>query len=219
MTPQRPPPLFDFDLPKLRAAVPQGVVDRALALIEPKADQRDACALQVRTHVALLRTVAAESANAPQPHVMKEVIDQKIEPALRRLQIHLDPKRPAPSHAFAVDLLFRMSGVEQRAFVAAIKRLIDAADSSRKALVVPKPSRFKWDDVKALAAKYADTLVRAFGARPPTKYAGGRFYALAALLYEAATGRQEDAGHFAQYCRQLGRIRGGIILKGLTLKA
>jgi hypothetical protein len=195
-----------FDMSKLRAAVPQHVVERALALIEPKPDQREACAEEVCTHVALLHMVVTDLANAPQPPAMKAVVHDKIEPVLRKLQAAL-AKHPTHSHAFAVDLLF----------LAQLDRLIDAAKFVPQALVAPKPSRYKWDDAKGVAAKYADTLLRRFSAQRPTKYPGGAFYALASVLYEGATGERDV--DLEKYCRQLGRIRGGHVLRGLTFKA
>jgi hypothetical protein len=202
-----------FDMSKLRAAVPQHVVERALALIDPKPDQSEACAEEVRTHVALLRMVATDLASVPKPYAVKLALDEKrkIGAALRRLQAVIR------SDAFAVDLLFKTSGMTveaQQTFLAQLERLADAAEFASQALVVRRPSRHEWNNTKVITARYADKLLRAFGTRRPTKSAG---IALASLLYEEATGK--ESGEFSTYFRDLDRIKPEFVLKGFIFEA
>ena len=151
----------------------------------------------------MLRRVSDDLSKIPSPGELKEDL-QDIKKQLERTRATF--RRCSLANAM---IIFK-DGSKETAFLEELDQLIDAAKFHHDALVV-RPGSRQWDMVKAMAAKYADELLRSFGDKPPTKTEGGAFYMLASLLYRGATGA--TGVNLQQYCRDLDRVEPSIVVK------
>jgi hypothetical protein len=173
------------------AEVDGSVVERALRLIRPKSER--SCVVAIRERVSLLRRVAEELNRCPSPGDLKKelkTLEKDMKRARTAMRLCSMPCR---------SMVFFKDAKREAAFFQELDQLVESAKFHQDALVVRRGSR-KWDNVKALAAKYAYDLLRSFSDRPLTKASGGPFYRLASVLYEAASGKKSN---LEQYCRQI----------------
>jgi hypothetical protein len=178
-------------------------VDDALVLIKPRPEQEASCATTIRARVELLRKVHHDLEAIPSPGDLKK--------ELKDIGRDLERTRAASRTYSAISkaTIFEKDEAKQKAFLGDLDWLIVSAQFYHDALVV-RPGSRRWDNVKVIAAKYADELLRSFSASAPGKTVGGTFYALAALLYKEATGKKAN---LEQYCRELDRIEPNIVVK------
>jgi hypothetical protein len=139
----------------------------------------------------------------PKPGVLRQELKEIIRDLNRTKQAFTKYSKAAKA------MIFWNDSTKQQAFFDAIDRCVESAQFHHDSLVVP-PGGHQWDNVKAIAAQYANDLLLSFSAKSPTKTSDGAFYQLAALLYKAATGENAD---LEQYCRQLGRIEPNVVVR------
>jgi hypothetical protein len=163
------------------------IIERALSLIKPKPEQRAACATAIGQRDELLRRIHLVLGAIPSPGDLKKRL-KKIGGDLRRTRRLLDEPSGCVAAVVGPD------------FLGEFDRLIDSAQFYHDAIAVRHGSR-RWDNVKAIAARYANELLRSFGSAPPTKTPDGPFYNLASLLYEGATAKV--GVDLEQYCRDV----------------
>jgi hypothetical protein len=168
------------------------VIERALELIKPKPEQRAACAGDVKDRVQMLMFLHRTCRNVPSPGTLRNEFNE-IADFLKNFRRGFN-KFSAISRA----MIFWKDPKREEAFFKELDQRINAAQLNHDWLIVP-PGGHRWNDTAAMAAKYAEELLRQFSAKPPTKTKGGAFYQLASLLYEAATGKKNVA--LEQYCR------------------
>jgi hypothetical protein len=185
--------------------LPPDIIDRALALIKPKPEHKAACVTAIRQRVEWLSRVHLDLGAIPSARDLKKRL-KKIGDDLRRT------KR-------LVEQSSCVAAVVGTAFLGDFDRLIDSAQFYHDAIVVRRGSP-RWDNVKAIAARYANELLRSFGSALPTKTPDGPFYNLASLLCEGATAKV--GVDLEQYCRDVldnvnelggGRIEPSIVVR------
>ena len=185
-------------------------VKRALTLIGPASEQEAACAAAIAAHIRLLHLLWEKTSAIPTPGVLRKELKEIVRD-LNRI------KRAFSKYSkTATAIIFENDSARQQAFFDEIDRCSKEAQFlHHEDLVVPRGGH-QWNNVKAIAAKYAKELLLSLSAKPPTKSGDGAFYGLAALLYKAATGK---AANLEQYCRQVerGRIEPSVVVKR-TLK-
>jgi hypothetical protein len=169
----------------------------ALLLINPRPEQKDACAAKITPRIELLRGVHRDLKALPSPGNQKIELEG-IGRDLERIRIALGQYSESTT-----DLIFGKDAVKKKVFLAELDALIDSAKLYRDAVVV-RHGRQPWDNIKAVTAKFAFELLTTFSAKKPTKTAikdGGAFLGLARLLYEGVTGmKNADLG---RYCRDV----------------
>jgi hypothetical protein len=191
---------------------PRDIVGDALELIKPQREQKAACAATITERVALLRRVHLDLGAIPSPGELKKELEeigndlQTIRAAFRK---YTEACR---------NLIFYNDAVKREAFLDQLDHLIVSAQWHHAALVVP-PGSHRWDNVKALAGRFAKELLTTFSASPLTRARSGAFYRLATLLYEGITG---EVVSLEQYCRDVldkadepggGRIEPSIVVR------
>jgi hypothetical protein len=166
----------------------EDVIDRAVELIEPPASRRDACAKEIAVCIEVCRN--ARKHRLPSPAKTKRLLNRFAGAARRAIdtakevpesyQWHVfpEPGRPMrdgkPIHGRMDELLTQLKWASYR-----------AANFSA-CLVTSNDKR----DVAALsAANLARSVLREFNRRV-THYKDGRYYQLASLIYEGATGKR-----------------------------
>jgi hypothetical protein len=179
-------------------------VKRALTLIGPASEQKAACAAAIDARIRLLHLVWEEISKIPTPGMLRTEL-REIVRDLNRIKRAFSKKYSKVAKA----MIFENDSARQQAFFDDIDHCIEEAQFHHDNLVF-RPGGHQWDNVKAIAAKYAKELLLSFSPKPPTQYSGGAFYELAALLYKAATGETADLEH---YCRELGRIEPNIVVR------
>lgn len=187
------------------------IVDRALTLIKPNAALADSCATTIRSRIDLLRQAHINLSTIPSPGKLKNDL-KKIRDDLNRTRRNLQS-------TIACAVVFEKDGERQKAFFDELDRLIDSAEFYRNALVIPPGSR-RWDNLKALAARFAAELLKRYSVNAPTKTPNGVYFSLASMIYEGVTGK--DNVDLSQYCRDHldsadqpggGRIEPGIVVR------
>jgi hypothetical protein len=176
---------------------------RALEFIKPGDAKRASCVEQLRLRMGLLRLVRDDQdANPSRANSRDEM--QAVANAARKLLIVL-----RRMHSKSRALLFRVyrSGEapspDERALVADLKYLATASDMLTRAIVVKSGAQPR-DAVGQVAALFARDLlgdfsnVRFRGKRPPLTDSGP-YLQLAALLFEAATGKAD--ADLSRYCK------------------
>jgi hypothetical protein len=177
-------------------------VKRALTLIGPASEQEAACAAAIAAHIRLLHLLWEKTSAIPTPGVLRKELKEIVRDLNRTKRVFTKYSKAANA------IIFWNDSAKQQTFFDDIGRCIEAAQFHHDNLVF-RPGGHRWDNVKAIAAKYAKELL-SFSPKPPTQSHGGAFYKLAALLYKAATGEDADLEH---YCRELGRIEPNVVVK------
>jgi hypothetical protein len=184
---------------------------KALALISPWPEQKDACAAMITKRVALLRDAYDHLETILPPGKLKKELGKIARDLKMTRRLLRQCSETGRAMAF---------GEDAPAILDMLDRAIDSAQFHHDALVVPPPSRYKWDDIKALTARLTIELLRTFGSTTPTKTTDGNCYALASLLYERISGAGD--ANLEQYCRDAldhanepggGRIEPSIVAK------
>jgi hypothetical protein len=199
--------------------VPRDVVSDALALIKPRPEQEAACGDIIERRLRVLRKAHRSQAAIPSPGKLKKQLGD-VGDAMKQTQRAL---RQLSDSSLA--LVFRTRG-DTLLFLKRLDRAIHTTQLNHDTLAVPRGRRYHWDNVKALTARLAAELLRAFSAKhltktTPTKETGpGEFYRLASLLYEGITGEADV--DLSQYCRDVldkanepagGRIEPNVMVK------
>ena len=179
-------------------------VKRALTLIGPASEQEAACAAAIDACIRLLHLVWEEIRTLPTPGVLRKELKEIVRDLNRIKQAFSKYSKTAKA------IIFRNDPAKQQAFFDDIDRCIKEAQSLIATDLIVRRGGHRWNNVKAIAAKYAKELLLSFSPKRPTKSSSGAFYELAALLYKAATGKGADLEH---YCRELGRIEPNIVVR------
>jgi hypothetical protein len=179
-------------------------VKRALKLIGPASEQEAACAAAIDARIQLLHLVWEAIRRLPTPGTLRKELKEIVHDLNRTKRTFKKYSKVAKA------IIFQNDSARQQAFFDDIDRCIEEAQFLITTGLIVRRGGHRWNNVKAIAAKYAQELLLSFSAKPPTKSGGGAFYELAALLYKAVTG--EDAG-LEQYCRQLGRIEPSVVVR------
>jgi hypothetical protein len=198
------------------------IIKRALMLIGPESARWTDCATAVNERIRLLCLVWEELRTLPTPGVLREELKEIVRDLNRTKRAFAKYSRVARAVIFEDDMeriaktvnrrrTVLIHSARQQAFFDTIEHWVEKAKFHHDSLKIP-PGGHQWDNVKAIAAKYAKELLLSFSPKPPTLSYGGAFYKLAAHLYKAATG--EDA-ELEQYCRQvdLGRIEPSVVVR------
>jgi hypothetical protein len=185
-------------------------VKRALTLIGPASEQEAACAAAIDARIRLLHLVWEEISKIPTPGVLRIELEEIVRD-LNRIRRNFTKHYSKTAKA----MIFENDSARQQAFSDEIDRCIKEAQFLITTDLIVRRGGHRWNNVKAIAAKYAKELLLSFSAKPPTKSRDGAFYELAALLYKAATGEGAD---LEQYCRQveLGRIEPNVVVKRIA---
>jgi hypothetical protein len=184
------------------------VIDRAVELIDPPANRRDACREDVVVCIGLckLRPPPPCPEPPPSPTRTKRQLDRVAKAAARMIDatkgLHyfyrywVLAETPPDCDANMLKLIEQLEMIRTK------------ATGFSECLVV---SREKWDPVAFKAAMLANDLLKENGRRP-THYKDGRYYKLTELLYEGATGKRDR--DLSRYCRNPDRLPVGHLLVG-----
>jgi hypothetical protein len=168
----------------------EDIVVRALVLISPNPAPQALCATTISVRVDLLRQTHQDLSAIPSPGDLKKGLET----------VGRDLERTRQSLQSVASVVFEKDVARQQRFFDELDWLIDSALFHHAALGVPRGSR-RWDNMKALAARFAAELLRTYSASPPTKTIDGVYFQLAALIYEGVTGAVGI--DLSQYCRDV----------------
>jgi hypothetical protein len=166
------------------------LIEKLLELIRPRPDSEAACREKVRKHIATIKS-------------MREVVDADpstaIKGELEKLRYALKKLSGVASQLSPVARRLMFNDLEYEFFSGELDRLIEKTDSTICPLIQANAKGARPKTLsKMAAASFACSLMENYSSFPPTLTKGGRYFRVASLMYEAATGEQN--ADLTRYC-------------------
>jgi hypothetical protein len=165
------------------------LIAELLDQIRPRPDCEAACREKLLKYVTTIKNIKEVFDKTPSTTIKTQL--EKFRSALKKVSgatLQLSP--------IARRLLF--NELEYESLCEELGRLIEDAEITCSLISTKTTGSMPKLQSKMVAAAFAHDLIKSYSPRPPTLTKGGKFFRLADLLYEAATGECAD---LTRYCR------------------